>query len=139
MNGSAVSLLGGMSASIFDGEKMSRSHKRGALGDGVSSPAPESKGDEKEKMDMTSRKIEKEARDLPVQRTFFKPRSLTPRETDVLRWVARGKTNAEIGIILDMSPRTVQKHLEHIFEKLGVGTRTAAATWTLVRSHFPTP
>lgn len=52
---------------------------------------------------------------------------LTPRETDVLGWVAKGKTNRDIGEILGMSPRTVNKHLEHIFVKLGVETRAAAA------------
>ena len=51
---------------------------------------------------------------------------LTPRETDVLSWVAKGKTNRDIGEILGMSHRTVNKHLEHIFEKLGVETRSAA-------------
>ena len=53
--------------------------------------------------------------------------ALTPRETEVLSWVAKGKTNRDIGDILGMSPRTVNKHLEHVFEKLGVETRTAAA------------
>ena len=52
---------------------------------------------------------------------------LTRREAEVVAWVARGKTNKEIAAILDVSPRTVQKHLEHAFEKLGVETRTAAA------------
>jgi DNA-binding NarL/FixJ family response regulator len=52
--------------------------------------------------------------------------ALTPRETDVLEWVAKGKTNRDIGDILGMSPRTVNKHLEHIYAKLGVETRTAA-------------
>ena len=52
---------------------------------------------------------------------------LTPRETEVLSWVARGKTNRDIADILGMSHRTVNKHLEHIFEKLGVETRAAAA------------
>jgi DNA-binding CsgD family transcriptional regulator len=52
---------------------------------------------------------------------------LTRRESEVLTWVSRGKTNPEISIILSISPRTVQKHLEHIFQKLGVETRTAAA------------
>jgi hypothetical protein len=46
----------------------------------------------------------------------------------VLTWVAEGKTNGEIGIILEMRPRTVAKHLERIFRKLGVETRTAAAS-----------
>ncbi len=52
---------------------------------------------------------------------------LTPREAEVLSWLAKGKTNRDIADILGMSPRTVNKHLEHIFEKLGVETRTAAA------------
>ena len=52
---------------------------------------------------------------------------LTPREMDVLAWIARGKTNRDIAEILGMSPRTVNKHLEHIFVKLGVETRAAAA------------
>ena len=51
---------------------------------------------------------------------------LTPRESEVLAWVAKGKTNAEVGAILQMSGRTVQKHLEHIYAKLGVETRTTA-------------
>ena len=52
---------------------------------------------------------------------------LTRRESEVLEWVSRGKTNWEIALILNISARTVQKHLEHIFQKLGVETRTAAA------------
>ena len=51
---------------------------------------------------------------------------LTEREAEVLAWVAQGKSNPEVGIILGMSARTVQKHLEHVFEKLGVESRTAA-------------
>jgi len=52
---------------------------------------------------------------------------LTAREAEVLDWIARGKTNCEIAIILDMQPATVKKHVEHILAKLGVETRTAAA------------
>jgi DNA-binding CsgD family transcriptional regulator len=51
---------------------------------------------------------------------------LTPREAEVLAWVAQGKTNRETGTILGMSTRTVQKHLEHVFSKLGVESRTGA-------------
>ena len=51
---------------------------------------------------------------------------LTPREAEVLAWVAQGKTNRETGTILAMSTRTVQKHLEHVFDKLGVESRTGA-------------
>ncbi|MGI9027163.1 MAG: response regulator transcription factor [Burkholderiaceae bacterium] len=52
--------------------------------------------------------------------------ALTPRERDVLIWLARGKTDRDIATVLALSPRTVQKHLEHIYVKLGVETRTAA-------------
>lgn len=57
--------------------------------------------------------------------------SVTGREADVLLWIANGKTNREIGQILDMSPRTVNKHLEQIFKKLGVENRTSAAAAAL--------
>ena len=53
---------------------------------------------------------------------------LTQREAEALYWVIKGKTNRDIGDILGLSPRTVHKHLEHVFAKLGVETRTAAAT-----------
>jgi DNA-binding CsgD family transcriptional regulator len=53
---------------------------------------------------------------------------LTSRERQILAWVARGKTNAEIAEILWIAPTTVRKHLENIYAKLGVRTRTAAAT-----------
>jgi DNA-binding CsgD family transcriptional regulator len=58
---------------------------------------------------------------------------LTPREQQVLEWVADGKTNAEIARILVTAPGTVRKHLEHIYEKLGVHTRTAAAAYAQPR------
>ncbi len=53
--------------------------------------------------------------------------ALTAREREVLGWVAAGKTNAQIAQILGAQPRTVAKHLERVYEKLGVETRTAAA------------
>ena len=59
--------------------------------------------------------------------------ALTAREAEVLYWVIQGKTNRDIGDILGTSPRTVHKHLEHVFEKLGVETRTAAAGLALTR------
>lgn len=52
---------------------------------------------------------------------------LTPREAEVLLWLSRGKANRDIADILSLSPRTVNKHLEHIFVKLGVEKRSAAA------------
>jgi DNA-binding CsgD family transcriptional regulator len=64
-------------------------------------------------------------REEPVEAS--KVATLTPREQQVLEWVAEGKTNAEIAQILVAAPGTVRKHLEHIYAKLGVHTRTAAA------------
>ncbi|WP_273807397.1 MULTISPECIES: response regulator transcription factor [unclassified Pseudomonas] len=85
----------------------------------------------------TARKLQA-ARSLPMNRPQARtaldlaPLSsryqLTGREVEVLHWVACGKTNRDIGDILGLSPRTVNKHLEHVYVKLGVETRTAAAT-----------
>jgi DNA-binding CsgD family transcriptional regulator len=52
---------------------------------------------------------------------------VTSREAEVLLWISRGKANRDIGEILNISPRTVNKHLEQIFVKLGVENRAAAA------------
>ena len=57
----------------------------------------------------------------------FKKLGLTRREADVLLWIVRGQSNAEIGLSLRISPRTVKKHLERVYRKLGVKTRLAAA------------
>ncbi len=54
------------------------------------------------------------------------PPGLTQREGEVMHWLACGKTDADIAALLAISPRTVQKHLEHVYVKLGVETRTAA-------------
>ena len=56
---------------------------------------------------------------------------LTPRETEVLTWVAQGKTNHEIGVILSAATRTICKHVERILFKLSVENRTAAAAIAL--------
>jgi DNA-binding NarL/FixJ family response regulator len=53
--------------------------------------------------------------------------SVTEREAEVLLWIARGKSNRDIAEILDLSPRTVNKHLEQIYAKLGVENRASAA------------
>jgi DNA-binding response OmpR family regulator/DNA-binding CsgD family transcriptional regulator len=63
----------------------------------------------------------------PVADTRSRTAELTRREAEVLSWLAKGKTNRDIGEILGMSPRTVNKHLEHVYAKLGVETRTSAA------------
>jgi DNA-binding NarL/FixJ family response regulator len=69
----------------------------------------------------------RQASDAPPQAVLAQAFGLTAREAEVLYWVTQGKTNRDIGDILGTSPRTVTKHLEHVFEKLGVETRTAAA------------
>jgi DNA-binding NarL/FixJ family response regulator len=56
---------------------------------------------------------------------------LTAREAEVLSWIARGKTNHEIGVILSASTGTICKHVEHILCKLDVKNRTAAAVIAL--------
>ena len=66
---------------------------------------------------------------------MFQLYGLTPREIELLSWVAQGKSNEEIGIILNISLHTVTKHLEHIYTKLGVRSRTAAVVWFLNIMH----
>lgn len=63
--------------------------------------------------------------DTPV--AFSRELGLTTREGEVLSWLSKGKTNRDIAQILGLSPRTVDKHLEQIYSKLGVENRTAAA------------
>ena len=54
---------------------------------------------------------------------------LTKRELEVVEWIAAGKRNGEIGQILGCSSRTVQKHVQHILEKLHLETRIAVCIW----------
>ncbi len=63
----------------------------------------------------------------------LEPLGLTPREAEVLFWVARGKTNDEIATVLGIGLTTVKKHLESTFAKLGVENRTSAAAMALER------
>jgi DNA-binding CsgD family transcriptional regulator len=63
--------------------------------------------------------------DTPTE--FSSELGLTSREGEVLSWLSKGKTNRDIAQILGLSPRTVDKHLEQIYAKLGVENRTAAA------------
>ena len=57
--------------------------------------------------------------------------ALTLREAEVLVWIARGKSNRDVAEILGLSPRTVNKHLEQVFAKLGVENRASAAAAAL--------
>lgn len=71
--------------------------------------------------------VMREVSDAAVLDAMVQGFRLTLREAEVLYWVTKGKTNRDIGDILGSSPATVKKHLEHVYEKLGVETRTAAA------------
>jgi len=75
--------------------------------------------------------ILREESDVAQIKLLMDTLKLTMREAEVLYWLTRGKTNRDIGDILGTSPRTVNKHLEHIFEKLNVETRTAASAMAL--------
>jgi len=59
---------------------------------------------------------------VPLQTTF----GLTPREAEVMAWVAQGKSNGDIATLLDMSERTVKHHVSQCFQKMGVENRSAA-------------
>ncbi len=63
----------------------------------------------------------------PPGPTELIPLGLTPRQAEVLYWVAQGKTNAETSIILGTSPRTIDKHVEQLLDRLGVENRISAA------------
>ena len=77
--------------------------------------------------------VMRESNDAAVVEGLGLAFKLTAREAEVLYWVVKGKTNRDIGDILGTSPRTITKHLEHIFHKLGVETRTAAAGLAMQR------
>tara|TARA_R110002049_G_scaffold199259_1_gene369291 strand:- start:531 stop:761 length:231 start_codon:yes stop_codon:yes gene_type:complete len=65
---------------------------------------------------------------MPASSRFSGPTSepLTPREHEVLRWIAEGKGNRDIADVLGISLRTVEKHIENVLRKMGVENRTAA-------------
>jgi len=67
-----------------------------------------------------------ERREGDAERLLAERHGLTSREAEVLVWISRGKQNREISEILNISPRTVNKHLEQIFEKMGVENRASA-------------
>jgi len=66
---------------------------------------------------------------------IFQHYGLTRREIELLPCLTQGKSNPEMGIILNISLRTVSKHLEHIYTKLGVYSRTGVAIWYLEIMH----
>jgi DNA-binding CsgD family transcriptional regulator len=87
--------------------------------------------------DEATRFVENARADVPTttERERRKERfgGLTDREREVVAWVARGLTNAEIARGLSVSSRTVEKHVEHAMAKLGVSSRVQLASWALRR------
>ncbi len=77
--------------------------------------------------------IMREVSDAAIIESMSLSFKLTAREAEVLYWVVKGKINRDIGDILGASPATVKKHLERVFAKLGVETRTAAAAMAMNR------
>lgn len=77
--------------------------------------------------------VMREVSDAKVIESMRLSFGLTAREAEVLYWVLKGKINRDIGDILGSSPATVKKHLERVFAKLGVETRTAAAGMVMNR------
>jgi DNA-binding NarL/FixJ family response regulator len=71
----------------------------------------------------------------PKRRSAAEPAGLTEREVEILRMLARGMSRRQIADELVLSPHTVRHHLEHIYSKVGVGTRVAAAL--LAAEHDP--
>ena len=81
--------------------------------------------------DGDSKVIALEARAREISPCALAPLGLSHRESEILSWLSQGKANADIAVILDISVRTVQKHVERIFQKLGVDNRHAATAIAL--------
>jgi DNA-binding response OmpR family regulator/DNA-binding CsgD family transcriptional regulator len=77
----------------------------------------------------------REASEAAMLAAWVQAFTLTTREAEVLYWVIQGKTNRDIGDIIGASPATVKKHLERVYDKLGVETRTAAASLAMSRAR----
>ena len=77
--------------------------------------------------------VMREVSDAAIIESMSLAFKLTAREAEVLYWVVKGKINRDIADILGASPATVKKHLERVFAKLGVETRTSAAGMAMNR------
>ena len=91
---------------------------------------------------MPSRNGRRHGKSKSLRVAETEPPYLTQRELEVVEWIVAGKRNHEIGKILECSPRTVQKHVQHILEKLHVETRTGVCIWWYERrlnSERPVP
>src|SRR3970282_1887580 len=72
-------------------------------------------------------------RGVAAKRKLVWPGGLSDREVEVARLVAIGRTNKEIGALLGMSPRTAQKHVMNVYEKLGLESRAGLALYAVER------
>ncbi len=81
-------------------------------------------------IDMCSRKLASLPGSVTIPAAFREggPRGLTSREREILDWIYKGKTNEEIGFLLDISCFTVKNHIQRIFQKIGAGNRVQAVT-----------
>jgi len=88
---------------------------------------------------MPSRSVRRSRKSLPKStfRAAAQSHSLTPREIQVVELIAAGKRNSEIGKILECSPRTVQKHVQHILRKLNLETRVNICIWAYESQRDP--
>lgn len=75
-------------------------------------------------------RVTEQSEEAPAKH-LSKALGISSREGEVLNWLANGKSNKDIASILNISPRTVPKHIEQIFKKVGVENRTAAAAIAL--------
>ena len=78
-----------------------------------------------------------EARGVRSKRRSLWPGGLSDREVEVVRLVAIGRTNREIGALLSMSPRTAQRHVMHVYEKLGLESRAGLALYAMEHGLLP--
>ena len=82
----------------------------------------------------TLTRLQSLAAEVPLQPELLRKLGLTVQESHIMHWLIQGKRNSEIASILNSKTRTVQKHVQNIFNKLGVETRTAAALAALENS-----
>lgn len=127
-------------SSYDDNEYISQMLSLGAAGYLIKDEVPEAiidavRGVARGEMGWVSRKVAAKLSQI-LQDDRAGSKDLTPRESDVLRLVVDGKTNSEIGVALGISEKTVEKHMDAIFRKLGVVSRVEAAVLAVRDKYF---
>lgn len=109
----------------MDGPELAAAIRRAMAGEPVVSP------------EMTAKLVRVfQASSAPVQARDEDLATLSPREQDILREIARGASNKEIGRALDIAETTVKIHVQHILRKLGLSSRVQVAVWASERGLF---